>query len=110
MVAVDYPEIERALRKNGLAVLRKGNRNKIEMGKDKKTLVIYGNIIYSPARDTEYISESKFVNHVVATVKDKAKKNREIESSDNTNHSPGKSHHGSNEKTTGHHKKKVGFL
>lgn len=102
---VDYAEIEQALRKNGLAVLRKGNRNKLEVGRDGKTLVVYGTLLYSPERDKGYKSEDKLVNHIVAVIKARALKNEEIEGSDNTNHSPGKSHHGRHEKTTGHHSK-----
>jgi hypothetical protein len=100
----DYAEIEQALRKNGLAVLRKGNRNKLEMGRDGKTLVIYGTLLYSPSRDKGYVSDSKLVNHIVEKVKAKAKQNQEIESTAGTNHSPGKSHHKPGEKYE-HHKK-----
>jgi len=102
---VDYAEIEQALRKNGCAVLRKGNRNKIEIGRDGKTLVVYGTLMYSPTRDKNYVSDDAMVNHIVKVIKAKAKQNPEIESSSNTNHSPGKSHHSKNEKTTGHHGK-----
>lgn len=105
MTEVDYVEIEQALRKNGLAVLRKGNRNKLEIGKDGKTLVVYGTLLYSPSRDKEYVSDNNMVNHIVKVIKARAKKNQEIEGNANTNHSPGKSHHSRNEKTTGHHGK-----
>ena len=111
MTEIDYTEIEQAMRKNGLAVLRKGNRNKLElkMGKDgtRKKLVIYGTLLYSPRRDKNYQSDDQFVRHIVRVMKEQAKQNEEIESSEGTNHSPGKSHHGRFEKTTGHHKKKV---
>lgn len=69
MSEVDYAEIEKALRKNGIAILKKGNRDKLSMGRDGKTLVIYGNAIYSESRDQNYQSDSEWINRVVAQVK-----------------------------------------
>lgn len=69
MPNVDYAEIEHALRRNGIAIIKKGNRDKLSMGRDGKTLVIYGNAIYSEDRDQNYQSESEWINKIVAKVK-----------------------------------------
>jgi hypothetical protein len=105
-MSVNYAEIEKALRKNGIAVMRKGNRDKISMGRDGKTLVIYGNIIYSPARDQEYLSDNEWINKVVRSVKNRCKQPDMVEMPKSAG-GVKKSHHGKNEKTTGHHKQSM---
>ena len=104
---VDYAEIDHALRRNGIGVMSKGNHDKFSLGRDGKTLVIYGNVIYSPERDQGYVSDNDWINNVVEKVKAKCQTMPEMH--------PGeapvkKSHHGKNEQTTGHHKKKVGHF
>ena len=73
MADVNYAEIEHALRRNGIAIIKKGNRDKLSMGRDGKTLVIYGNAIYSESRDQNYQSDDAWINKVVAQVKARCK-------------------------------------
>lgn len=106
-----YSEIEQALRRNGLAVMGKGNRDKLTIARDKKQVVVYGNLIYSPVRDKGEISGDSFIDGIVDKIKAEAQTMKEIEWSGKKNHgTPGKSHHTGREKTTGHHKKKGWFL
>ena len=67
-----YPKIEKALRQNGIAVMRKGNRDKITIGRDNKTVVIYGNAIYSPARDKGVEPPEKWLKDIVSEAKRQA--------------------------------------
>jgi hypothetical protein len=105
-----YSQIEQSLRRNGIAVMRKGNRDKLTIARDKKQVVVYGNMIYSPVRDKGETSGDPFIDGIVDKIKAEAQKMKEIEWSGVTNHGGNKSHHSRNEPTTGHHKKKGWFL
>lgn len=106
----DYSKIDQALRRNGIAVMHKGNRNKLSMGKDGKKLVVYGNAIYSSDRDKGFRSDDPFANKVVDIVKGKVEHFKTLPESPNRSHHTGHEkttgHHTGREKTTGHHKKK----
>ena len=64
-----YSKIEKALRRNGIAVMRSGNRDKISIGRDGKTVVIYGNCFYSERRDAGFEPKEKWLQSIVEKAK-----------------------------------------
>jgi len=91
-----YSKIEQALRRNGIAVMRSGNRDKITIGRDGKTVVIYGNCLYSPSRDKGEVPHEKWLRDIVDKAKSEVGNFTEhIESSGASHHRPGEkySHH-----------------
>jgi hypothetical protein len=73
---IKYSKVDKALRRNGLAVMRVGNKNKFDMGLDGNTFVVYGNGIYAPSRDKAYKTGTKWIDNLVEKVKGKVKKSR----------------------------------